>query len=560
VESTLRSGHTSPESPKTRTDCFVVVLVIALVAVGAALRIWQYAANTSLWLDEIALAKGVLDFDLSHLLISQLPYDQVAPKGFLLVEKVAVLALGTNDYALRLFPFVFSLISLAVFGRLAIRMLDGAGSVAATLLFATAAPMVAFGAVVKQYSSDVCIAVLLWWLAYEVVSRPVTATRARITALIGAILVWFSQPGVLMLVALGACLLWLAHSSGGRLRHTVLIVACWVPSALAAAVVGFASMSQTGREYVQRFWVGGFPPGSLSRELDTLWPWDQLRLLFGSGEGAQAGLAYPLPILYALLSAIGLGILWRRNHKAAALLIAPLIVTLGAAVARQYPFSDRLIVFLVPSFLLAIGAAIDAVYRICARISKPLGAFIAVALLAPGVYPIAISPPPYRTEDVKPVLSYVRDRWQPSDSVYIYYGAAPATAFYAARYGFNRGDYAIGGCHRGDSRRYLRELDTSRGRSRVWLLLTHSLPYYREREDILSYLDAIGARRDELVVQSYAVGRNPRPVEAYLYDLSDAGRLANGAADSFPLTGPSSALQGFGCEAAAQAMIPSDFR
>src|SRR5258707_5460087 len=168
VESTPRPSDGDQQRTTYR---FVIGLVMALVMVGAALRIWQYTANASLWLDEITLAKGILD--LWHLLISRLPYDQLAPKGFLLLEKVAVLTLGTNDYALRLFPLVFSLIALAAFVRLAIRMLDGIGSVAATLLFATAVPLVAFGSVVKQYSADVCIAVLLWWVAYEVASRPI---------------------------------------------------------------------------------------------------------------------------------------------------------------------------------------------------------------------------------------------------------------------------------------------------------------------------------------------------------------------------------------------------
>jgi hypothetical protein len=133
-------------------------------------------------------------------------------------------------------------------------------------------------------------------------------------------------------------------------------------------------------------------------------------------------------------------------------------------------------------------------------------------------------------------------------------------AFYAARYGFARGDYVVGGCHRGDSRRYLQEIDTFRGRSRVWVLVTHAIPHYHEREDILSYLDAIGVRKEEFVVQSYAVAKNLRPAEVYLYDLSDAGKLANVAAASFRVRGPSSTLPGFGCDAAAQAMIPSDFQ
>ena len=99
-----------------------------------------------------------------------------------------------------------------------------------------------------------------------------------------------------------------------------------------------------------------------------------------------------------------------------------------------------------------------------------------------------------------------------------------------------------------------------RGRPRVWILITHSLPRYRETQDLLSYLDAIGTRKDEMVIQSYSAGRIARPVELYLYDLSDAQRLASVAAESFPLTGPAFALEGFGCDAAAQAMIPSDFQ
>src|SRR5687767_15052923 len=85
-------------------------LLIAAVAIGCVLRLWQYLTDTSLWLDEIALARGILDLDLRSLLLQPLPYDQVAPKGFLLVQKLAVLALGRSDYILRLFPFLSSVV------------------------------------------------------------------------------------------------------------------------------------------------------------------------------------------------------------------------------------------------------------------------------------------------------------------------------------------------------------------------------------------------------------------------------------------------------------------
>jgi len=132
--------------------------------------------------------------------------------------------------------------------------------------------------------------------------------------------------------------------------------------------------------------------------------------------------------------------------------------------------------------------------------------------------------------------------------------------FYATQYGLARGDYAVGGCHRGNSRRYLEELDTFRGRPRVWVVLTHALPRYREREDLLAYLDKIGTRKDALVVESYAVGRTPHPAEAYLYDLSSVSKLVSSSASSFPLTSPSSTDPRFICGEGPHGMIPSDFQ
>jgi hypothetical protein len=541
----------------------VVLLVIFAIGLGTALRVWQYAANTSLWLDEIALARGIVDGDLMSLLSAPLPYDQVAPKGFLFIQKAAISAFGPSDYALRLFPFVCAFIALAAFSRLAVHMLRGAAPVAATVLFATASPLIAFGATVKQYSTDVCIAVLLWSLAYKLVSAEVTAKRAAWAALVGAILVWFSQPGVLMIAALGPSLvLFLQAAPAGvsRWRRLLVILAGWGIATLAVTVAGFASMGPDTREYMHRYWAAGFPPVPLSRVLDTFWPWDQLMLLFGGGPGAQASPAYPVPSLYATLTVVGLAVLWSQNRRAAVLLVAPLVVALGAAVVQQYPFSDRLILFLVPGFMLAIAGAIEAVCQACYRFSRSLGVVAAMALVLPALYPISVNPPPYRSEHVKAVLSHVQARWQPGDALYVYYGAAPAMTFYAAQYGFSRNDYVVGGCHRGDSRTYLRELDTFRGDPRVWVLITHAFPRYREREDILAYLDAIGIRRDKLSVDSFAAGRKPLPAEVFLYDLSDDSKLSAATADSFQVTGPASAYSRFQCGEGPLAMIASDFR
>jgi hypothetical protein len=88
----------APHSPHSRRR----IVIVGLLASGAALRLWQYAADTSFWVDEITLAHNIVGRPLRRLLFEPLAFDQIAPKGFLLVQKLAALGLGPSELALRL--------------------------------------------------------------------------------------------------------------------------------------------------------------------------------------------------------------------------------------------------------------------------------------------------------------------------------------------------------------------------------------------------------------------------------------------------------------------------
>ena len=544
---------------RSSLDWAISAALLSIAVVGVTLRAVQALANTSLWLDEIALVKGILDSDLWSLLTRPLPFDQVAPKGFLLAQKLAVMAFGPSDYVLRLFPFLCSAAAVLVFTRLARHALPATGALCATLLFATGAPFITFAGLVKQYATDVLVAVVLTSLALELVSGPITARKGWWVAAAGAFLVWFSQPGVIVAAALAIPILVWPNGPTHRWRLPLLIVSVWGASALAVMLVSIAGMSEGTKDYMRVYWADGFAPASLERIIELGWPWPNIRLLFAGGPGAQAGLGYPLSPLYPALTAIGFVVLWFQRKRLAVILLAPVALTLATAIAREYPFSDRLILFLVPSLILAVGAAIQAVYSLLRRMSVPVAGLAAGALAVGAVTPIMASPPPYRIEDVKSVLSQIEPRRQPGDTTYVYYGAAPVMSVYAQSFAYQPDEYFVGGCHRADSRRYLEELDTFRGRQRVWVILTHSLAIYREREDILGYLDATGHRLDEVTVVSHAMGRVPAPAEGYLYDLS--GNPPGGIdSATFKLTGTSVLNPRLGCANGPHAMIQSDFQ
>src|SRR6185503_5885584 len=73
-----------------------------------------------------------------------------------------------HELTLRLLPLLAGCASLPLFALLLRQGLGKTGTFTALALFAASAPLVYYASEVKQYSSDVFIALLLLWLAGEV--------------------------------------------------------------------------------------------------------------------------------------------------------------------------------------------------------------------------------------------------------------------------------------------------------------------------------------------------------------------------------------------------------
>src|SRR5262245_55275335 len=78
---------------------------------GVALRVITYLLNRAMWLDEGMLRRNVVDvpvFDFSEPLKS----DQLAPLGFLLVERLLAHLVSSRNYVLRFLPLAAGLAAL----------------------------------------------------------------------------------------------------------------------------------------------------------------------------------------------------------------------------------------------------------------------------------------------------------------------------------------------------------------------------------------------------------------------------------------------------------------
>lgn len=508
-------------------------LTLAFVALGAALRVWQYAANTSFWLDEISIARNVVARQpLGTLLFRPLAFEQVAPKGFLLAEWLGVRALGPTEYGLRLFPLCCGLAALALFWRLAERALDRRGAAFAVALFAFAIPLVRYSAEAKQYGADVAATLALSLIAIDLAAREPSVRRCVAHGAAGAVLAYFSQAAVLVMAALGALLVarWLVRRAPSTRRPALVTVPIWAAAAFAALVAARHSMTPETQAFMYDFWRDGFPPRPFTAASAAGW------LAGRPGEIVAHGamLRYPAAPLYVALALAGFVALGRRDRWLALVVGAPVAVTLAAAVVRQYPFDRRLVLFLLPAVLLALAAAVEWIADALSRWRVP-AALTAAALLLGPAYAFGTTRPPYRTEEYKPVLRYVQQHRQPGDAVLVFRGAGAAAAFYGPRFGLVPGAYVLGGCDPDSLRVFLRDVDRFRGAPRLWVIEASVRSYVPARRAMDGYLAAIGTRREGITVPAPIVAS---PVSATLYDLSDPARLAAAASDRYPLPPP----------------------
>jgi hypothetical protein len=500
-----------------------------LVMLGVGLRVWAYVGNRSFWLDEILLSRNIVALPLRSLLTEPLQLDQVAPRGFLLVEKLAVLAFGDSELVLRLFPFLCGITGLVLFRRVAERVLDGPAVPFAVGLFALGIPFIRYAAEVKQYGIDATVAVLVLLVALDLEERLASTRRLVLVGLIGAALGWISQASMLVMAGTGVALAlrWL----GARDRQTgrVLLISMpwWALGAVLAGAAGLRSMTPSTRDFMHGFWAQGFYPFPVRVGSGARWFMTQMASMFTD----PSLLRYGLPAVFLLVGLVGFGVLWRTRRDTAVLLLASIAVALAAAVAHQYPFRGRLLCYLLPGILLTISAGVEWIRRQLSRGHGSLGWAAMLGLAVPPVIAIVTTPPPYDIEHHRDILAYLERHRQPGGVLYVFPLSRVGALFYGPRFGLAPGAWTTAVCDRDDTRAYLRDVDRFRGVRRLWVISAGAVVLRPAREAVRDYLSTIGVRRDALAFPSLMF----RDSGIELYDLSDSTRLRAATAASFPV-------------------------
>jgi len=511
-------------------------LVWVIIAFGIVLRIAAYLYNRSLWIDEANITRSILGSfsDIFNPSVTDPDYlghwKSSSPLGFFIIEKFMVLQFGDTEYALRLFPLLCGIISLFLFYLVAKHYVKPKAVPIALALFAVSDTLIYYSSEVHSYSSEITIALLLLLVTAYIQSRNATLLRFVLFGITGGVVVWFSNSSIFILAGIGTSLLLfsLLRKEWTRTGRFSIAYLLWAVGFLSYyfIYVGNINKGPIVEQWKAENAFMPFPPLSpsdLAWYIDTFFSMfakPTLTILQSASMMAVGGMA-------AFAFVIGCISVYSEKKEKFFILISPALFALLASGLHLYPFLERTLLFLAPSFMLFIAEGTGEI-RDKTKSSSPVIGIVFICLLLS--YPLLsagnhLVNKPIVREDVKPVLSHVRENWQEGDMVYLHYGSKPAFKYYATRYGFKENDYIVG-AYAGDKndffnfsvdylKKYTDDLDKLRGNKRVWILFAHIPPPRAGISDesfFVYYLNSMGTKLDYFKSTDSAV---------YLYNFSE---------------------------------------
>ncbi|MFB2875321.1 glycosyltransferase family 39 protein [Floridanema aerugineum] len=412
---------------------------LALLAIlfGIIIRCVQYLSNRSLWGDEASIALNIVDRSYLELL-HPLDYNQAAPPGFLWIEKLAVQLFGNNEYALRLFPLIAGIISLFALYELAKKTVSVIAIPIALILFASLKEPLYYATEVKQYSSDVMVALLICLLLISLQNKILGTSKIILIGGLGIVALWLSHPAIFVLAGIEIANLILTPALRRKeiLINRLSLYLIWMIGLIFLYFITLTNIAKN--QNLHNAWLPEYPQSIF----DFIWLIHSFRRFFEQPLGFQI-----MDEVAIVVFIIGSIVLLRKKKQIFLILMSQLLVTLVAAYLHKYPFRSRLILFLTPFFILIIAegtAFLFSHFTNAQKVKRATGLIIAILLIFPPVIQSSIYFfRPETRHEIRPILEYIKTNQKPDDAIFLAGGSPDQFQYYAAKYGYSKSMYYI---------------------------------------------------------------------------------------------------------------------
>ncbi len=482
-----------------RKNNSISFLASCIVLIGFILRIRQYLFNRPLWLDELMLALNIRDRSFIELL-QPLSDNQGAPIIFLWIEKFFFSFGGNKDLLLRVFPLLAGIVSIYLMWRVSQSIQNQAGSLLSIGFFAVLPILIYFSSEAKQYSSDVLITLLIFWMSLRLFKDQADWKSYLLFGITGLVGMWMSHPAVFILAGAGISL----AISLIRIRDYRKLI--WLSGCIFLWLISFALEYSISLQAIRdnpkfdAYWNTGYMPFPPWRDIEWF---GRTVINYFRYLGYRNNYFAFIPISLLVIGTISI---FNRRRQVGILFIIPILAMLIASSFEAYSAMARLLLFLVPITILFISEGIIKVGDVVAKHNPLLGrtmvlVFTILVLAQPIESSITYLLEPHNKEDTKSVLETLKENYREGDIIYLYYPARFSFWYYADQYGFDETDYIIGIRSVDEPEKYIAQIDQFIGKRRVWIVMTHNCTtcIVDEFDYILDHLNQIGTLRKKYI-------------------------------------------------------------
>lgn len=497
-------------------NSYLKLLPLILICLGIFLRLFAYMYNRSLWLDEVLLANNIANSSFIDFLKPQYLNAGEAP-GFLIIEKIAVIIFGNNEYSLRLFPLIFGITSIFIFKNIARKTLNFNAYIIATGLFVLNKYLIYYSTEAKKYSIEVFTTLFLLMILVEYHNYSnFKIKNILVYALTGAICIWFSNVSIIVLIGVAVSLLIIDYNrnSFNGMKNLAFIFSVWALSFAIYYIIFLSHQmdilsSHLALDFKSKLMP--FPPTTFS---DVRWYISTFFAIFNNPGG------FHLTGLAALTFIVGSYVMLTENKDKALILISPIIITIIVSGLHKYPIWERTCLFWVPIMIILMASGAETIRFLTFKNKKVIGVTLLILLfIMPSLSATYALIRPVNIVDMKAALSYIKNKRQDNDMIYIHSNSIAPFKYYQKRYNIDENNVILG---KTEVVNFMNDLKVISKSNRVWIVL--GMLDDRDEAFILSAVETKGKKLDSFKIegtQGMPVSHLCGNISAYLYKFNN---------------------------------------
>lgn len=335
-------------------SCNITAVILwLLVIIGVVIRFKAYSFNPSFWLDECMLGVNINEIGSNYLkYFRPLALQQCAPPLFLITCRLILDIshqaghLYNQDWVLRLFPFLCSIVSLPLFAILLTKISTNKYFIWLSMaMLAFNRTAIYYSQEFKQYSCEMMFSLILLLIFCSIDLKKISIKKLGSYVFVFALSMWFSSSAILILFVGYLLLLYeiLKNKIYDKLKISILLIPL-IGNMIAYYFLYFKAVNSRLHDYMVNYWTNIQP---------SFFTFSNFGDLFVSK--MQDCIHFPYPKLLILFLIISLIIfLANREINYKIRFLVPCLITfiLVASFASIYPFEQRLILFLLPIFII----------------------------------------------------------------------------------------------------------------------------------------------------------------------------------------------------------------